>query len=125
MIALSFPILIAIVFTSLLLQEREYLRKLRRKSAIAIVALTLFVASLGPAALCYTLFDPDLYQARKSQRAFLLVYSPVGRCMRFPAGPMRDGYLGYLRWWMPQGFAIQDLGWGVKIKSKHQHVYVG
>ena len=125
MLALTTMVLLAVVFASFLLPKHPYLKTFRRRTTLAIAAIVLFTASLGPAALVYTTYDPNLYQAPKSQRAFLLVYSPVGRCMAFPVGPLRDGYLLYLRWWMPRGIAVQDIGWGVKIKTQHQHVYIG
>lgn len=125
MLALAIVILLVVVSTSFLCPKHNYLKTSRRRATFAIAAIVLFIASLGPAALVYTTYDPDLYQAPKAKRALLLVYSPVGRCMAFPGGPLRDGYLMYLRWWMPQRIAVKDIGWGVKIETKHQHVYIG
>ena len=125
MIAFSFLVLLAGDAITFLLPSHGAIRMFRRVATTAIVVLLLFIASFGPATWAYTTYDPGLYASPKSKRLLLLVYSPVGRCISFPTGVLRDSYLAYLRWCMPRGISVQDLGWGVKIESKHQHVYIG
>ncbi|MEM6472250.1 MAG: hypothetical protein AAF802_22000 [Planctomycetota bacterium] len=116
---LASAVLVASCFTS------RISRAMRKRCLIAVFGIATLVASLGPAAGCYALYDPGWWQTPKTKRVFLVVYNPVGRCLAFPTGPLREGYLGYLSFWMPKGYEVRDQGWGISFRDNGNHLTVG
>ena len=102
-----------------------WLIPLRRKAALALVAIGCFFASLGPATGLYTRYDPGWGTTPVAKSIYLRVYGPIGRLAAYPLTPIKRGYLSYLQAWMPPSFLVRDIGWGIKMQGQGEHLYLG